>query len=161
MDKENQASTSLQQPSPPPLPVKSSWLRIFIIGGVILIVFLAGLVVYLVQVKRTAPPTGIKGLGIITGKVLIGPLCSVEPCDQNTINPYLGKEIVLKSKIGKIVNIKVNQNGSFSGQLDPGNYSLDLNECAYLGCGYSLPKTATIEAGKTTEVTIDIDTGIR
>lgn len=98
--------------------------------------------------------------GIISGKISIGPLCPVEPC-QNSVNPYLNKEIILTPRSGNSTTIKLNSDGSFSSQLDPGKYSLNLNECEYLGCSRTLPKTVSIESGKTTEVNIDIDTGIR
>lgn len=44
------------QPTPPASPVESSpWLKILIIGGVVLVLFLAGAVVYLAQFKTTPP----------------------------------------------------------------------------------------------------------
>ena len=38
---------------------------------------------------------------------------------------------------------------------------MNLSNCVFMGCAYALPKNITLEAGKTTRMDIDIDTGIR
>lgn len=98
--------------------------------------------------------------GVLSGKLTIGPICPVEPCDS-TQNPYLGRTIVLESKTGNLISVSIKEDGSFSKELSPETYTLNLNKCEHLGCTEALPKTVTIETNKTTEVNIDIDTGIR
>jgi len=103
-----------------------------------------------------------KGEGTIKGKVSIGPLCPVEPCSVNITNPYVSRSIILKTKTGKIIKtISLFSDGSFSAKAGAGVYVLDLSDCNFLGCRYLLPKEAVIEPSKTTEINIDIDTGIR
>jgi len=100
--------------------------------------------------------------GTLKGKVTIGPLCPVEPCPVTVPNPYVSKKIVLQNKTGEIFKlISLREDGSFEAKTGVGIYTLSLSDCSYLGCNRSLPKTVTIEAGKTTEIEIDIDTGIR
>lgn len=98
--------------------------------------------------------------GILSGKLSIGPLCPISPC-SDTQNPYLGRTIILKPKTGSSIFVDIKTDGSFLKELNPGTYSLDLNKCEHLGCGEELPKTITIETNKTTQINIDIDTGIR
>jgi len=110
----------------------------------------------------TKPQESGKEQGTLAGKISIGPLCPVEPCPTNSVaNPYLGKELILKSQTGTSTSIKVNEDGSFSGKAEPGTYSLSLNECNYLGCNQVLPKTIKIEPNLTTQEYINIDMGIR
>lgn len=45
-------------------------------------------------------------------------------------------------------------------KIAPGTYEATLTDCPWLGCD-SLPQTVMVTADQTTEVTIDIDTGIR
>lgn len=103
-----------------------------------------------------------KTLGTLTGKVNIGPLCPVEPCPAPVTNPYVSRQIVLTPKNGKApLYLKLDKDGGFSGNIPAGNYELTLSDCGFMGCRYALPKTVVIEAGKTTSLNINIDTGIR
>ena len=109
-----------------------------------------------------APCPAVKGEGTIKGKVSIGPLCPVEPCPVNVPNPYVSRSIILKTKTGETIKtILLSSDGSFSEKAAAGAYILDLSDCNFLGCKFSLPKEAVIEQNKTTEINIDIDTGIR
>ena len=100
--------------------------------------------------------------GLLKGKVTIGPLCPVEPCPVTVPNPYTSRIIILLKQTGEFFSpIILQEDGSFEAEIGAGIYTLSLSDCSFLGCNYSLPKTVTIKAGKTTEVEIDIDTGIR
>ena len=100
--------------------------------------------------------------GILKGKVTIGPLCPVEPCSVTVPNPYISRKIILQKQTGEFFpQIILQEDGSFEAEIGVGIYILSLSDCIFLGCNRSLPKTVTIEAGKTAEVEIDIDTGIR
>ncbi len=100
--------------------------------------------------------------GILEGKVSIGPLCPVEPCSGTIPNPYISRMIVIKQLTGELLfNIPLAEDGSFEMEIAAGTYALDLSDCTFLGCRYSLPKTIKIGDNKTTEINIDIDTGIR
>ena len=46
-------------------------------------------------------------------------------------------------------------------EVPAGNYELTISNCDFMGCQYVLPKTVRIDAGRTTNLDIDIDTGIR
>jgi len=100
--------------------------------------------------------------GTLKGKVAIGPLCPVEPCPVTMTNPYISRMIIIKKQTGELLfNIPLREDGSFEIEIVAGAYTLDLSDCTFLGCRYSLPKTIKIEENKTTEINIDIDTGIR
>ena len=100
--------------------------------------------------------------GLLKGKVTIGPLCPVEPCPVTIPNPYTSRTIILQKQTGEFLPpIILQEDGSFETEIGVSTYTLSLSECSFLGCNYSLPKTVIIEADKTTEVGIDIDTGIR
>jgi hypothetical protein len=100
--------------------------------------------------------------GILKGKVTIGPLCPVEPCPATISNPYTSRAIILQNQTGEFfLPVILQEDGSFETEIGVGTYTLSLSECSFLGCSRSLPRTAKIEAGKDTEVEINIDTGIR
>lgn len=97
---------------------------------------------------------------VIAGRVVIGPLCPVEPC-RNQPNPYLDKELIFKPKKGNSTTAKLEADGSFQKQVEAGIYSVELSQCQYLGCRRTLPKTVEVKPGETVELVIEIDTGIR
>ena len=100
--------------------------------------------------------------GILKGIVAIGPLCPVEPCPATTPNPYLSRFLILeKEGDGLFPPVSLNEDGTFETELSTGRYILNLSNCDFLGCSFSLPKTVLVEENKINEVNIDIDTGIR
>lgn len=100
-----------------------------------------------------------KTSGTVFGKVSIGPLCPVEPCNS-TVNPYSGKELIFKS--GTLTQkAKLGADGSYQLNLLAGNYSITLSDCQYMGCSVVFPKNINVTANKNFELNIDIDTGIR
>src|SRR3972149_3623217 len=99
--------------------------------------------------------------GTVTGKVSVGPLCPVEPCDANPLD-FSSNQIILESQSGKKTTGDLSSDGSFSvANLAPGTYQITLKDCDWLGCASELPQTVTVRAGEITELTINIDTGIR
>jgi hypothetical protein len=99
--------------------------------------------------------------GTIAGRVSVGPLCPVEPCDADPLD-FSSNQIILESQFGQKTTIDLTSDGSFSSSgIAPGIYQVTLKDCVWLGCASVLPKTVSVSAGQTTEVPIDIDTGIR
>lgn len=100
-------------------------------------------------------------IGTVFGKVSIGPLCPVEPCNS-TADPYSGKKLVFMSgEAGKTFYANLKSNGSYLLELPESNYSVTLSDCQYMGCSRVFPKNIGVVANKNLELNIDIDTGIR
>ena len=103
----------------------------------------------------------VRANGEITGRVSIGPLCPIEPCPGSPANPYISRSLVLKPSFGQSVYLKLADDGSFSASIPAGAYSASITDCQFLGCQYALPKSVKINRGETSELLIEIDTGIR
>ena len=99
--------------------------------------------------------------GTVTGRVSVGPLCPVEPCDADPLD-FSSNQVILESSSGQKIPISLYTDGTiYSTKVAPGTYQITLKDCTWLGCEQELPKAVTVEADKTTEVLINIDTGIR
>lgn len=99
--------------------------------------------------------------GTVTGRVAVGPLCPVEPCDAEPID-FSSRQVILKSAKGLEISVALYADGTFYlTKVAPGTYEAALTDCIWLGCSYSLPQTVTVTADQMTEVLIDVDTGIR
>jgi len=110
-----------------------------------------------------APPTS--GLGTISGKVTIGPLCPVEPCPDPVPDIYSSRKLILTpllqpERIAPIY-VQLDADGSFEATVNAGIYAVNLTDCTFLGCRNVLPRIVTVRPNETTTVNIDIDTGIR
>lgn len=101
-----------------------------------------------------------EGEGTVSGTLVIGPLCPVEPC-TNPTNPYTGLQVVVRTDTETIATIDVDENGSFSGVVHAGEYLLDVAPCQFLGCGAALPVRVTVRDGQDSRIPLNIDTGIR
>ena len=105
---------------------------------------------------------GTSGKNGIKGFVMMGPICPVQregddSCDDKPVQA----SIVIKDKKEDVIkNIETLDDGSFSVNLSPGNYVI-YTDSGGNGLGGSKPEYVTVEEGKFTEVTINIDTGIR
>ena len=103
--------------------------------------------------------------GTLMGHVTIGPNCPVEregvACDP-TPEAYAAREfVVLDSKQKQVAIFHGDSQGNFSVQLPSGTYTVASVKS---GMGYlssDLPKEVVISPNETTEISIDIDTGIR
>jgi hypothetical protein len=107
--------------------------------------------------------------GVLTGNVTVGPLIPVERIDATPILPppevFTSRHLIVYTADGgtRVADVDIQPagyHGTYSVRLSPGTYVLDY---PHQGVGHAspLPKQVTIEAGKTTIVDVDIDTGIR
>lgn len=99
------------------------------------------------------PDSGIRGV------VLLGPQCPVEregtPCPAK---PFVGSVEVTRP--GFSVEVETDEEGRFEMGLDPGTYVV---QAVVEGDGppTAVPLDVTVKAGELTEVTLEVDTGIR
>ena len=107
--------------------------------------------------------------GTLTGKIVIGPLCPVEtnpplPECLPTAETYRIYAVAVWSKDErtKIAVIKPNLDGTYIIELPANEYIINFDSKYRFAIGGSnMPVAVKIEAQKTSEVNIDIDTGIR
>jgi len=107
--------------------------------------------------------------GILTGNVTVGPLTPVERVGATPIMPppevFTSRHLIVyaadgSTKVADVDILPAGYHGTYSVSLSPGTYVLDYRHEG-VGRASPLPKQVTIEAGKTTIVDVDIDTGIR
>lgn len=107
------------------------------------------------------------GLGIIQGRVIIGPLCPVESInntcigsiDTNSVYSDLKLELTSMSN-GYNYTIPISANGTYSQQVYSGSYSVSMLNCHYIGCTRIIPRSVSVSAGEATKFNISINTGI-
>src|SRR3990172_2909204 len=106
-----------------------------------------------------APCEGVSGT--VTGRVEVGPLCPVEPCEADPID-FSSRQVILESSLGREILVSLYADGTFyPTKVAPGTYQATLTDCVWLGCESELPKTVIVTKDQTTEILIEIDTGIR
>jgi hypothetical protein len=114
--------------------------------------------------------------GNLQGKVTIGPLCPVEPCNlssEQMSKIYEARKVIVyerRTKI-KIAKVDLNVDGEYSIALRPGTYIVDVTdskgnelplEKPRLGVGnVRSPREIEIRAGEKLAIHFHIDTGIR
>lgn len=114
----------------------------------------------------TAAPTSNAPVGYLTGHVTIGPLQPVQRAGVPPATPapevYAARSIDIFQADGAtlVANLKINSDGTYHIALSPGDYVVALARSG-IDRARGLPKTITIESGKTVQLDIDIDTGIR
>jgi len=113
--------------------------------------------------------------GILQGKVTIGPLCPVEPCNlppERIAKAYENRKFLIyeqPTKI-KIAEVNLDANGYYSVPLKAGTYIVDITDAtgkelpleglrSFLG--NVIPKEIEVKVGETVVADFDIDTGIR
>ena len=112
---------------------------------------------------------GTADKGTLTGNVTVGPLTPVERVDATPILPppevFTSRHLVVyaadgTTKVADVDIVPAGYHGTYSVSLPPGTYVLDY---MHQGVGHAspLPEQVTVEAGKTTIVDVDFDTGIR
>ncbi len=113
--------------------------------------------------QNLAPQTGF-----LTGKVSIGPLCPVErfppdPRCQPTPETFKAWPLaVYASNHVKVAALAPQADGAYKVELPAGEYVVDLVNRQPGGLGArNLPAPASVRAGETTPLDVDIDTGIR
>ncbi|MBI3412805.1 MAG: hypothetical protein HY051_01860 [Candidatus Aenigmarchaeota archaeon] len=117
--------------------------------------------------------------GFLQGRVSIGPLCAIEPCNfsaEQVAKFYEARKVVVYDNYTKtkVAGVNLNPKGEYSLSLKPGKYIVDVtdgkgNEMSIddylLGFrsryGIAFPRQAEIKAGVTSIVDFDIDTGLR
>ena len=108
--------------------------------------------------------------GTLQGTVSIGPIQPVErPGENPPASPkvFEARKVIIynKSKTRVVETLGLTQigqsaKGSYSIQLKPGEYVVDINRIG-IDSSPDVPKRIEIESGQTVIVDIDIDTGIR
>lgn len=109
--------------------------------------------------------TVTRALGMVEGKVTIGPLRPIEtPGETPTVPPevYAARKIVVydPSHQTLIKQVDISDQGYYRVELVPGIYTIDIN---YAGIDRSpdVPRQIEVKSGQTIRLDIDIDTGIR
>ncbi|HLF54989.1 MAG TPA: hypothetical protein VI612_04675 [Candidatus Nanoarchaeia archaeon] len=103
--------------------------------------------------------------GVLEGTLSVGPICPVErippdPSCQPTAETFQAWPIAVFEGKHKVTNVVVKSDGTFSVELPPGTYVVDLEKQQHFGKG-TLPATVVVKSGETISINIDIDTGIR
>jgi hypothetical protein len=105
--------------------------------------------------------------GILEGTISIGPICPVETIPPSsdclpTAETYKAYPVSIWTSDGsrRVALITPSLDGSFSMELDPGQYLIKLDKTNGIG-GSNLPLEVVISTLEKTTVSIDIDTGIR
>ncbi len=122
----------------------------------------------LTRATATTMPSGATDsqVGYLEGHVTIGPLLPVQRVDQPTpvIPPavYAARSINIYRSDGVtlVTNVKIGPDGNYRVALAPGTYVVALAKSG-VDRAAGLPKSITIETGKTIQLDISIDTGIR
>jgi hypothetical protein len=127
---------------------------------VILLTFVTGC-------AHKAMPPEMKSNGWIEGRVTIGPLRPgpVRADQQEPEVPpelFASHKLVVLSQDGntKVVETKIDSKGYYKVSVPAGTYLVDVQPHD-IGMGRFTPQEATVEAGKTIQHDIDIDTGMR
>lgn len=107
--------------------------------------------------------------GTLSGKVTVGPLTPVERVGVTPPAPnpgvFTSRHLLLYQSDGKTLIKEIpiqaaGYYGIYNVSLAPGTYVVDYPKQG-VGGARSLPATVKVEAGKTTTLDVDIDTGIR
>ena len=100
--------------------------------------------------------------GILTGKVIRGPLSPVETTDTPSARPASGVKLVILTPAGaEIDSVVTDDRGVYSIGLPPGTYHIEMGPLGSLEFTKDLPATVTITQGQETRLDISLDTGIR
>lgn len=102
--------------------------------------------------------------GWLEGKVSIGPITPVQSATPAPAPPevYAARTILVYDRWHSKLHyaLSLDDNGNYRVELKPGIYVIDIN---YAGMDRSsdVPKSIEIDAGRTVELNISIDTGLR
>jgi hypothetical protein len=106
--------------------------------------------------------------GWLEGIISIGPICPVEtippdPACKPTAETYKAYPVSIFSADGirKISQLEPALDGSFTSELAPGKYLIVLESANKYTGGSNLPVVVTIVSQEKTQMSINIDTGIR
>ncbi len=100
--------------------------------------------------------------GYVEGKVTIGPLCPTSPCivtsDKMKLVYAARKLIVYRGNGLYMGEYKLNDDGTYRISLKPGRYYILVKPDP---AGGEMRTEFYVESGKTTELNLSVDTGIR
>ena len=98
------------------------------------------------------------------GKITIGPLCPVEPCNRTF--DYSGARVNVydAASRSKVAQSSADSSGYYGIMLEKGSYLVNVTDAS--GNSFGLPRldytqSISIESGHVAEMDFDIDTGIR
>lgn len=106
-----------------------------------------------------------EAVGILRGKVSVGPICPVErigvPCPVPPA-AYTSREAViyLEDGVTELTRKKFNPDGTYSFELTAGDYIIGIPRIG-VGGSKDLPHAFSLKTGETVEFNFSIDTGIR
>jgi hypothetical protein len=113
---------------------------------------------------NNAGPFPANRTGTLTGNLIIGPLCPVEPCTishDQIVAAYEARPIMITTEGGAFIgSVTADPVSGYSVTLSPGTYVVNIRHQG-IGGSADLPKTITIRPGETVRLDISIDTGIR
>jgi hypothetical protein len=104
--------------------------------------------------------------GVLEGHVSIGPLDPVaqEGVPESTPSPimYADRKIVIFNEAGQqeITQVDIEPTGNYQVSLPVGRYMVDINHLG-IDLAKGFPQQVEIRRGQTTQLDVDIDTGIR
>lgn len=118
---------------------------------------------WLVALVACAPTGTTQSQGTLDGVVEAGPTCPVEsvtqPCPPK---PVPNRAVLIETSGGSIVaKVTTDQQGRFVVNLAPGTYEIKVVPGITQYPIQRKPQEVTIVAGQTTQVKIELDTGIR
>lgn len=107
----------------------------------------------------------LQNVGFLEGKVEIGPLCPLEPCnltEDQIAQVYAARKIIVYTpdRSSVVTTVSLDQKGNYRIALAPGKYAIDINRIG-IDSSADVPKEIIVELGKTVKLNIQIDTGIR
>ncbi|HYO46000.1 MAG TPA: hypothetical protein VEY33_04845 [Gemmatimonadota bacterium] len=106
--------------------------------------------------------------GTLAGQISVGPFCPVEVEGQECPPPpgiYESIQVLVYAQLGNgnllVADTRPDATGNFELQLPAGSYRVALEHSIGIPGGPDPVQEARVEAGATTAVSFDIDTGIR
>jgi hypothetical protein len=108
--------------------------------------------------------TGAGPTGTISGDVVAGPISPVERVGTPTATvPVTNRAVVIKAKDGaEAARTTTDAQGHFSVSVTPGDYDVQVAIVpGTVGMRQQTPGDVHVIAGQTTQITIQLDTGIR
>lgn len=117
---------------------------------------------YLTPMPIDPQPEPDTSVGVIYGHLEVGPLCPVEPCNDDARDVFSGKVLVLEAVDGgEQIKVELTPDGWFKQMVPAGTYRLSMPDCPWMGCDSAFPVDVRIAHDLFEELTVRIDTGIR